>query len=98
MPQVDTAGLDPCMTLGPGGVGGAITGDNIGVRHLFTVKSLAYGIREAPVAAMTPGTDAEVLGKGGAPSSEPDRKPAGVEEIEGIAQRVLAELRKRHIQ
>ena len=35
-----TTGMDPCMTLGPGGVGGAITGDNIGVRHLFTLKSL----------------------------------------------------------
>jgi acetaldehyde dehydrogenase (acetylating) len=33
-----TTGLDPCMTLGPGGVGGAITGDNIGVRHLFTAQ------------------------------------------------------------
>ena len=27
-----TTGVAPSMTLGPGGVGGAITGDNIGVR------------------------------------------------------------------
>jgi acetaldehyde dehydrogenase (acetylating) len=96
-----TTGLDPCMTLGPGGVGGAITGDNIGVKHLFTVKSLAYGIREAPASAMVPGTDAETLGAG-------SRQPisgiasltaaAGADETEGIALRVLAELRKRHIQ
>jgi len=105
-----TTGLDPCMTLGPGGVGGAITGDNIGVRHLFTVKSLAYGLRDAPEAAMISGTDAEALAKGGAmspaisasavsiPANPAGVRSVGVDEIERIAQRVLAELRRRHVQ
>ncbi len=123
-----TTGLDPCMTLGPGGVGGAITGDNIGVRHLFTVKSLAYGLREAPGPAMVAGTTAESLAARAAGSRNPapraaqagvpassSREPAGqvapdptrprpgtagagADEIERIAQRVLAELRKRQVQ
>ena len=37
-----TTGVPLSMTLGPGGVGGAITGDNISVHHMFTVKNLAY--------------------------------------------------------
>jgi acetaldehyde dehydrogenase (acetylating) len=102
-----TTGLDPCMTLGPGGVGGAITGDNIGVRHLFTVKSLAYGLREAPGPAMLPGTNAEALKSGRAPVQPPSigatalpARPAGpsAEEIERIAQRVLADLGRTQVQ
>jgi acetaldehyde dehydrogenase (acetylating) len=53
-----TTGLAPSMTLGPGGVGGAITGDNIGVHHLFTVKTIAHELRAAPAAAMARGTEA----------------------------------------
>jgi acetaldehyde dehydrogenase (acetylating) len=101
-----TTGLDPCMTLGPGGAGGAITGDNIGVRHLFTVKSLARGLREAPAAAMVPGTNAENLAADRAPaisgavpaSRSAASMRASADEIEGMAQRVLAELRKRQVQ
>lgn len=59
-----TTGLDPSMTLGPGGIGGAITGDNIGVRHLFTVKRVAWGIKPPPAQALLPGTDAKALGRG----------------------------------
>ena len=33
-----TTGVMPSMTLGSGGIGGAITGDNITVYHLFNVK------------------------------------------------------------
>ncbi len=47
-----TTGIAPSMTLGPGGVGGAITGDNITVNHLFSVKRLAYQIRTPPEEAM----------------------------------------------
>ena len=97
-----TTGFAPCMTLGPGGVGGAITGDNIGVRHLFSVKNIAYGLREAPAAAMTGGTDAEHLTAESAPPRQsaevrPQASAVSAEEIERIAQRVLAELQKRHV-
>ncbi len=90
-----TTALPPCMTLGPGGVGGAITGDNIGVRHLFTLKSVAWGTKEAPAAAM----------KGGQPATAPSPSPTPPKpdapasprlaeaDIERIVRRVLADLR-----
>jgi acetaldehyde dehydrogenase (acetylating) len=37
-----TTGLMPSMTLGSGGLGGAITGDNISASHLINIKRLAY--------------------------------------------------------
>ena len=78
-----TTGMAPSMTLGPGGVGGAITGDNIGVRHLFTVKTIARHLRDAPAAAM----GAAGPGPGGAAA------PAAEALVEQIVQRVLADLR-----
>jgi len=46
-----TTGLDASFTLGSGGVGGAITGDNITARHLINVKRLAYELYEPPRSA-----------------------------------------------
>jgi acetaldehyde dehydrogenase (acetylating) len=51
-----TTSVMPSMTLGSGGIGGAITGDNITVYHLFNVKRLAYETSPPPEAAMRPGT------------------------------------------
>ena len=50
-----TTGVMPSMTLGAGGVGGSITGDNITAYHLFNVKRLAYELSTPPTAAMQPG-------------------------------------------
>lgn len=50
-----TTGLMPAMTLGPGGIGGAISGDNITVTHLLNVKRLAYPIKPPPAQAMIGG-------------------------------------------
>ena len=48
----------PSMTLGAGGEGGSITGDNVTVHHLYNVKRLAYELNLPPEAAMvTPGSD-----------------------------------------
>lgn len=48
-----TTALFPAMTLGPGTVGGSITGDNISPLHLINIKRLAF--ETAPVnAAKTP--------------------------------------------
>jgi acetaldehyde dehydrogenase (acetylating) len=80
-----TTGMSPSMTLGPGGVGGAITGDNIGVKHLFTVKTLAYELRPPPPAAMAPGGRSAAAAR---PAAPPDL-------IERIVQRVLADLQVR---
>jgi acetaldehyde dehydrogenase (acetylating) len=50
-----TTGMMPSMTLGAGGVGGSITGDNITAYHLFNIKRLAYELSTPPAAAMQPG-------------------------------------------
>ena len=50
-----TTGVAPSMTLGAGGVGGAITGDNITARHLMNIKRLAYEISPPPPEALVPG-------------------------------------------
>jgi acetaldehyde dehydrogenase (acetylating) len=49
-----TTGLDASFTLGSGGVGGAITGDNITARHLINVKRLAYELYQPPIEALQP--------------------------------------------
>lgn len=50
-----TTGLMPALTLGAGGVGGSITGDNISAYHLFNVKRLAYELSTPPEAALQTG-------------------------------------------
>jgi len=50
-----TTGLMPALTLGSGGVGGAITGDNVTAYHLINIKRLAYETTSAPSAAFIPG-------------------------------------------
>jgi acetaldehyde dehydrogenase (acetylating) len=45
----------PSLTLGSGGVGGAITGDNVSAYHLINIKRLAYETREPPLEALVPG-------------------------------------------
>ncbi len=51
-----TTGVMPSMTLGAGGIGGSITGDNITVYHLFNAKRLAYETTPPPESALRPGT------------------------------------------
>lgn len=51
-----TTGVMPSMTLGSGGIGGSITGDNITVYHLFNVKRLAYETVAPPDSALRPGS------------------------------------------
>jgi len=47
-----TTGVMPSLTLGAGGEGGSVTGDNITVHHLFNIKRLAYETTPPPEAAM----------------------------------------------
>jgi acetaldehyde dehydrogenase (acetylating) len=56
-----TAGVMPSMTLGSGGVGGAITGDNITAMHLVNVKRLAYETMPPPPEAFQRGESAANL-------------------------------------
>jgi acetaldehyde dehydrogenase (acetylating) len=72
-----TTGLMPSLTLGAGGIGGSITGDNISVYHLFNIKRLAYGISPPPPQAFNPG----------APKSGPNPQ-----EIEAVVRQVINEI------
>jgi acetaldehyde dehydrogenase (acetylating) len=51
-----TTGIAPSLTLGSGGVGGAITGDNINVHHLYNIKRMAFEISDPPEEAFQPGS------------------------------------------
>ncbi len=53
-----TAGVMPSLTLGSGGVGGAITGDNITTTHLINIKRLAYETMPPPPEAFSRGEPA----------------------------------------
>jgi acetaldehyde dehydrogenase (acetylating) len=72
-----TTGLVPSLTLGAGGIGGSITGDNVSVHHLFNVKRLAYGIHTPPMDAMVPG--------------QPPSRPTS-HEVEAVVRQVLREI------
>jgi acetaldehyde dehydrogenase (acetylating) len=89
-----TTGVMPSMTLGSGGVGGAITGDNITVHHLYNIKRLAYEINPPPDAAFLPGSTDDPAQMGGLNGFA--ATPVGAEEtqIDEIVRRVLAELKK----
>ena len=51
-----TTNIMPSLTLGAGGLGGSITGDNITVYHLFNIKRIAYETQRPPVEALRDGT------------------------------------------
>jgi acetaldehyde dehydrogenase (acetylating) len=51
-----TTKIMPSLTLGPGGIGGAVTGDNVTVYHLFNVKRMAFEAVRPPEGALKPGT------------------------------------------
>jgi acetaldehyde dehydrogenase (acetylating) len=72
-----TTGVMPSMTLGAGGVGGSITGDNITVNHLFNIKRLAYETSAPPLEALVPGNSIP------GPTAK---------EIETVVQRVVEEI------
>lgn len=50
-----TTGIMPSLTLGSGGVGGSITGDNVNVHHLYNLKRMAFEIHDPPEEAFLPG-------------------------------------------
>jgi acetaldehyde dehydrogenase (acetylating) len=50
-----TTGLMPSLTLGSGGLGGSITGDNVTAYHLINIKRLAYETVPPPAEAFSCG-------------------------------------------
>jgi acetaldehyde dehydrogenase (acetylating) len=89
-----TTGVMPSMTLGSGGIGGAITGDNISVNHLYNIKRLAYEINPPPDAAFAPGSTDDPAQLSGKAASAPAAAGAADSQIDEIVRRVLAELNK----
>lgn len=74
-----TTGVMPSMTLGPGAIGGSITGDNITVYHMFNVKRLAYELTPPP----------ELVFQPVAPAAGPTPQ-----EIEAVVREVVNEILK----
>jgi acetaldehyde dehydrogenase (acetylating) len=72
-----TAGVMPSLTLGSGGVGGAITGDNVSAYHLINIKRLAYETMAPPAEAFLPGE------KSANPSAE---------DLERVVRQVVSEI------
>ena len=94
-----TTGVMPSMTLGSGGVGGAITGDNITVHHMYNVKKLAYETRVAPDAAFAPGSTDDPaqrrLFNSGAQGLSTSASSSNMDaQVEEIVRKVLLELKK----
>jgi acetaldehyde dehydrogenase (acetylating) len=50
-----TSGVMPSLTLGSGGLGGSITGDNVTAYHLINIKRLAYETVPPPAEAFSRG-------------------------------------------
>jgi acetaldehyde dehydrogenase (acetylating) len=72
-----TTGVMPSLTLGPGGLGGAITGDNVSAYHLINIKRLAYETMPPPAEAFLPGE----VPQGSTP-----------EELERVVRQVVSEI------
>ncbi|HEY9088678.1 MAG TPA: aldehyde dehydrogenase family protein [Anaerolineaceae bacterium] len=91
-----TTGVMPSMTLGPGGIGGAITGDNITVHHMYNIKRLAYELNPPPEAALRPGAGSSAYATAQA-NGHTAAMPVGLDNarIEDIVRRVLAELERK---
>jgi acetaldehyde dehydrogenase (acetylating) len=73
-----TTGLMPSMTLGSGGEGGSITGDNVTVHHLYNIKRLAYETTPPPDSAL----------RGPLPSAA----ATNAQEIETLVRKVVQEI------
>jgi acetaldehyde dehydrogenase (acetylating) len=69
----------PSLTLGSGGVGGSITGDNVTAYHLINIKRLAYETSSPPLEAFHPG---------------PTPAGPSPDEIERVVRQVVSEILK----
>jgi acetaldehyde dehydrogenase (acetylating) len=76
-----TTGVMPSMTLGAGGEGGSITGDNVNVHHLYNVKRLAYETTPPPQAVL----------RGSAPQASAATSN-NTQDIETLVKQVVQEL------
>ncbi|MFV0458377.1 MAG: aldehyde dehydrogenase family protein [Actinomycetales bacterium] len=94
-----TTGVRPSLTLGPGGVGGAVVSDNISVEHVLNVKRLAYHLNAPPDLARAHGGRLDGVAAGAKAESEPadGAVPVAVGDgdaalIEKVVRRILTEM------
>jgi acetaldehyde dehydrogenase (acetylating) len=73
-----TTGLMPSLTLGSGGEGGAITGDNISVHNLYNIKRLAFELTAPPEAALR--------------GSSPTAAGSNAQDIEALVRQIVQEI------
>ncbi|WP_269497101.1 aldehyde dehydrogenase family protein [Castellaniella sp. S9] len=78
-----TCGFAPSFTLGTGGIGGAISGDNITVTHLINTKRVGW--------ELVPWTPADGQGDGRSGSVTP--QGGGAQDIDAIVRGVMDRLR-----
>lgn len=92
-----TTGVMPSMTLGPGGLGGAVSSDNITVHHLLNVKRLAYHLRDVPPGARRTDSGTSLPDRWGAEPSSASSAATGsldVAAIERLVKMVLEEMKE----
>jgi len=83
-----TTHVEPSMTLGSGGIGGSVSGDNITAHHLLDVKRLAYETKPPPAVAMVDQPD----------QHQPDQHPITAnlsyspDQIEDIVQDIVRQV------
>jgi len=82
-----TTNVMPSMTLGSGGIGGSISGDNITTTHLMNIKRLAYEVKAPPDEAMVGASPQSSTPAG---SSAPDQT-----QVEAIVRAVIEEVLKQ---
>ncbi len=84
-----TTALAPSLTLGSGGIGHSITGDNITATHLLNIKRLAYEIKAPPELAVI---DAESQR-----SSFNDDSNTDLDQVKAVVRAVVEEVLRRGI-
>lgn len=86
-----TTRVMPSMTLGPGGEGRSITGDNITVHHLYDVKRLAFQRRDPPAEIFRqPSSSIQVERL---PAAKTPASPIDVNRIESMVVDILNQIR-----
>ena len=83
-----TTNLMPSMTLGSGGIGGSISGDNITTTHLLNVKRMAYEVVSPPENVLIDSTSATPV------ATSSSRPAISHQDVEEIVRRVLQEVER----
>lgn len=90
-----TTNVMPSMTLGSGGEGRSITGDNITVHHMYDVKRMAFHRNAPPEEVLVPGRGSSAVRS--QPATEPTPSVVDVDRIEAMVVRILDEIQQERM-